>query len=406
MPRLPPRGAAEAAVALAQRERAAGGERDEVFQALVLRVELVFHGAGTDEGGVDRRIGRERKLVDPRFPDAVAAFDRLPLGQRQHRPALAPRDALVIGGRRAPAAVQGAGRAPGEERVEDTDRVRVVENDGRPPRPRFDAHGRRLELAHAARVGEDRGQFGGCEVEERRLLVRFPVAHDGRSDRWRGGYCGQGGEGQGGPHRGGRSGRALERGAVPGRCARTHAHSPPMRASRSAAAARPPRPARRRPARAQRRARAPRAASAAGDSPPAASSTAPVDAFTLSAGADAPPAVTVVDLPPAARDASLAALLRFALPMTAIWVIGPVLGLIDSSVVGTRSSLELAALGPATVVCDYGEGGSRGGLRVRLGGRQSRESASKDAQKNSTPAPPSRADAPATTPSAPQAPTS
>ena len=50
---------------------------------------------------------------------------------------------------------------------------------------------------------------------------------------------------------------------------------------------------------------------------------------------------------------SLRALLAFAAPTAAIWVVGPTLGLIDAAVVGTRSSVELAALGPGTVLCDY-----------------------------------------------------
>ena len=70
---------------------------------------------------------------------------------------------------------------------------------------------------------------------------------------------------------------------------------------------------------------------------------------------DPPPPVK--NLGDAAADAtpvvSLGALLRFAAPTAAIWVVGPTLGLIDAAVVGTRSSLELAALGPGTVLCDY-----------------------------------------------------
>ena len=50
---------------------------------------------------------------------------------------------------------------------------------------------------------------------------------------------------------------------------------------------------------------------------------------------------------------SLRALLAFAAPTAAIWVVGPTLGLIDAAVVGTRSALELAALSPGTVLCDY-----------------------------------------------------
>ena len=62
--------------------------------------------------------------------------------------------------------------------------------------------------------------------------------------------------------------------------------------------------------------------------------------------------------PPVADDpeapvVSLGALLRFAAPTAAIWVVGPTLGLIDAAVVGTRSAVELAALGPGAVLCDY-----------------------------------------------------
>lgn len=46
-------------------------------------------------------------------------------------------------------------------------------------------------------------------------------------------------------------------------------------------------------------------------------------------------------------------IVRFAGPATGLWIIGPLMSLIDTAVIGQNSSLELAALGPATVVCDY-----------------------------------------------------
>jgi Na+-driven multidrug efflux pump len=49
---------------------------------------------------------------------------------------------------------------------------------------------------------------------------------------------------------------------------------------------------------------------------------------------------------------SLATLLRFTLPTLGIWLAGPIMSLVDTSVVGLRSSIELAAMGPATNVCD------------------------------------------------------
>ncbi|XP_024531497.1 protein DETOXIFICATION 46, chloroplastic [Selaginella moellendorffii] len=42
----------------------------------------------------------------------------------------------------------------------------------------------------------------------------------------------------------------------------------------------------------------------------------------------------------------------FAGPALGIWLSGPIMSLIDTSVVGITSSIELAALGPGTVVCD------------------------------------------------------
>ncbi|XP_020517237.1 protein DETOXIFICATION 46, chloroplastic isoform X1 [Amborella trichopoda] len=46
-------------------------------------------------------------------------------------------------------------------------------------------------------------------------------------------------------------------------------------------------------------------------------------------------------------------IVMFAGPATGLWVCGPLMSLIDTAVIGQSSSLELAALGPATVVCDY-----------------------------------------------------
>ncbi|KAK9113027.1 hypothetical protein Scep_020546 [Stephania cephalantha] len=44
----------------------------------------------------------------------------------------------------------------------------------------------------------------------------------------------------------------------------------------------------------------------------------------------------------------------FAGPAAGLWICGPLMSLIDTAVIGQGSSIELAALGPATVVCDYG----------------------------------------------------
>eukprot|EP00884_Botryococcus_braunii_P015914 jgi/Botrbrau1/3005/Bobra.0070s0004.2 len=49
---------------------------------------------------------------------------------------------------------------------------------------------------------------------------------------------------------------------------------------------------------------------------------------------------------------SITELLRFTAPTLGIWMINPILSLVDTSVVGTRSAIELAALGPGTSLCD------------------------------------------------------
>ncbi|KAM4099080.1 hypothetical protein ACJW30_07G127800 [Castanea mollissima] len=46
-------------------------------------------------------------------------------------------------------------------------------------------------------------------------------------------------------------------------------------------------------------------------------------------------------------------IVMFTGPATALWICGPLMSLIDTAVIGQGSSVELAALGPGTVVCDY-----------------------------------------------------
>ncbi|KAK0581847.1 hypothetical protein LWI29_018690 [Acer saccharum] len=46
-------------------------------------------------------------------------------------------------------------------------------------------------------------------------------------------------------------------------------------------------------------------------------------------------------------------IVKFTAPATGLWICGPLMSLIDTAVIGQGSSIELAALGPATVVCDY-----------------------------------------------------
>ncbi|XP_050261317.1 protein DETOXIFICATION 46, chloroplastic [Quercus robur] len=46
-------------------------------------------------------------------------------------------------------------------------------------------------------------------------------------------------------------------------------------------------------------------------------------------------------------------IVMFTGPATALWICGPLMSLIDTAVIGQGSSIELAALGPGTVVCDY-----------------------------------------------------
>uniref|UniRef100_A0A7N0SZ40 Protein DETOXIFICATION n=1 Tax=Kalanchoe fedtschenkoi TaxID=63787 RepID=A0A7N0SZ40_KALFE len=46
-------------------------------------------------------------------------------------------------------------------------------------------------------------------------------------------------------------------------------------------------------------------------------------------------------------------IVMFTGPATGLWLCGPLMSLIDTAVIGQGSSVELAALGPGTVLCDY-----------------------------------------------------
>ncbi|CAM8899509.1 unnamed protein product [Rhodiola kirilowii] len=46
-------------------------------------------------------------------------------------------------------------------------------------------------------------------------------------------------------------------------------------------------------------------------------------------------------------------IVMFTGPATGLWLCGPLMSLIDTAVIGQGSSIELAALGPGTVLCDY-----------------------------------------------------
>ncbi|KAL2927260.1 Protein DETOXIFICATION 46 chloroplastic [Bienertia sinuspersici] len=46
-------------------------------------------------------------------------------------------------------------------------------------------------------------------------------------------------------------------------------------------------------------------------------------------------------------------IVKFSGPATGLWICGPLMSLIDTAVIGQSSSIELAALGPGTVLCDY-----------------------------------------------------
>ncbi|CAA2979921.1 DETOXIFICATION 46, chloroplastic-like [Olea europaea subsp. europaea] len=46
-------------------------------------------------------------------------------------------------------------------------------------------------------------------------------------------------------------------------------------------------------------------------------------------------------------------IVKFSGPAVGLWICGPLMSLIDTAVIGQGSSIELAALGPGTVLCDY-----------------------------------------------------
>mmetsp|Transcript_6483 Transcript_6483/g.23229 ORF Transcript_6483/g.23229 Transcript_6483/m.23229 type:complete len:537 (-) Transcript_6483:69-1679(-) len=52
-------------------------------------------------------------------------------------------------------------------------------------------------------------------------------------------------------------------------------------------------------------------------------------------------------------EASVSELLKFTIPTMGIWLASPILSLVDASVVGSQSVVELAALTPGTVLVDY-----------------------------------------------------
>ncbi|XP_058109193.1 protein DETOXIFICATION 46, chloroplastic-like [Magnolia sinica] len=69
------------------------------------------------------------------------------------------------------------------------------------------------------------------------------------------------------------------------------------------------------------------------------------------------PSLDEEPLPPFSGDSAsiwgqMNEIVRFAGPAVGLWICGPLMSLIDTAVIGQGSSLELAALGPGTVVCD------------------------------------------------------
>merc|ERR1712144_63484 len=53
------------------------------------------------------------------------------------------------------------------------------------------------------------------------------------------------------------------------------------------------------------------------------------------------------------NEASIWELLKFTVPTMGIWLASPILSLVDATVVGSQSVVELAALTPGTVLVDY-----------------------------------------------------
>ena len=71
--------------------------------------------------------------------------------------------------------------------------------------------------------------------------------------------------------------------------------------------------------------------------------------FNVSSAADTP--LPASDAPDASD--GFKELVKFTLPTMAIWMCGPVLSMVDTAVVGTASTLELAAMTPGGVFVDY-----------------------------------------------------
>ena len=79
------------------------------------------------------------------------------------------------------------------------------------------------------------------------------------------------------------------------------------------------------------------------------------DDDAVSAIDDHPPPSDSDSDAPSGGDTSdiFAQLVKFTLPTMAIWMCGPILSMVDTAVVGTASTLELAAMSPGSVFVDY-----------------------------------------------------
>lgn len=80
----------------------------------------------------------------------------------------------------------------------------------------------------------------------------------------------------------------------------------------------------------------------------------PADARDEDRLADDPPPDASVDEEEVTSTAHIfAQLVKFTLPTMAIWMCGPILSMVDTAVVGVKSTLELAAMSPGAVFIDY-----------------------------------------------------
>ncbi|CAN0149969.1 unnamed protein product [Scytosiphon promiscuus] len=83
-----------------------------------------------------------------------------------------------------------------------------------------------------------------------------------------------------------------------------------------------------------------------------------VSTSAAAAGESPTSAVDATDAEPEAAEgeknsgAMVAELVAFTLPLLVVWLSNPIMSLVDTAVVGAQSSVELAALGPATSLCD------------------------------------------------------